>query len=259
MNVPADSSSTSNVCSTYQPSTVVPGRCHDVTSTYTVDGVPTTSTYQSCDYTYGPPTSSCSDVTTSKTWYGCAGSRNYPLNTLDQDYATPVPGIMNVSCPTEVTPLTNQKDAVTNAIAAMTVTGNTYIPAGLMWGWATLSRDAPYDQAQDTVNGQPVRKFLVLMTDGFNTLSPTIPYDGAHFGSDTALSNTYTQELCTNIKAKKITVYTVAFAVTDTSIKSILQGCASSANNYFDASNASELHDAFQKIAEDFSPLRLTQ
>ena len=141
----------------------------------------------------------------------------------------------------------------------MSTTGNTYIPAGLMWGWATLSKNAPYDQAEDAINGQKVRKIMVLMTDGFNTLSPTVPHNGSHFGSDTAQSNTYTQELCSNIKAQKVTIYTVAFDVTDANIKSILESCASSPGNYFDASNASELQEAFEKIAADFSPLRLTR
>jgi Mg-chelatase subunit ChlD len=259
MSVPPDTSTTQNVCSTYQEPAVVPGSCRDMTGSYLVDGVPTSYTYQQCDYTYGPPTTQCNDVTTETKWYGCAGSRAYPLNTLDQDYSNPVPGVMNVSCPTEVTPLTDQRDTVKNAISAMSTTGNTYIPAGLMWGWATLSKNAPYDQAEDAINGQKVRKIMVLMTDGFNTLSPTVPHNGSHFGSDTAQSNTYTQELCSNIKAQKVTIYTVAFDVTDANIKSILESCASSPGNYFDASNASELQEAFEKIAADFSPLRLTQ
>lgn len=259
MSVPNDTSTTQNVCSTYQQPTVVPGSCHDVAVTYMIDGVPTPSTYQQCDYTYGPPVTTCGDQTTTTKWYGCAGSRAYPLNTLDQDYSTPVPGIMNVSCPNEITPLTNQKNDVKNAISAMSVTGNTYIPSGLMWGLATLSKDAPYDQSEDVVNGQKVRKIMVLMTDGFNTLSMTDPYDGSHRGSDTTQANAYTQELCTNIKAQKITVYTVAFEVTDSNIKTILQGCASSGDKYFSAANGSELQEAFAKIAADMAPLHLTQ
>lgn len=259
MSVPPDTTTTQNICSTYQQPTLVDGSCHDVSGTYLVDGIPTPYTTQQCDYTYGPPTTQCNDVTTQTKWYGCAGSRAYPLNTLDQDYSTPVPGVMNVSCPTEVTPLTNQADTVKAAISAMSTTGNTYIPSGLMWGLASLSKDAPYDQGQDVINGQQVRKIMVLMTDGFNTLSPTVPHDGSHFGSDTAQANTYTQELCSNIKAKKVTIYTVAFDVADANIKSILQTCASSPGNYFDASDASELQNAFEKIAANFSPLRLTQ
>ena len=259
IKVSPDSTKTQNVCSTAPAQTTVPGSCHDVTYNYTVDGIPKTGTTQQCQYTAGPNTTQCGDVTTTETWSGCAGSRAYPLNTLDQDYSKKVPGVLNASCPTEVTPLTNQKSTVTAALNAMTAVGETYIPAGLMWGWATLSSQAPYDQSEDVKKGQKTRKIMVLMTDGFNTLSPTVPYDGTHWGTDTTQSNTYTTELCTNIKNSQIEIYSVAFEVTDQAVKSILQNCASSANNFFDASDPQSLQDSFDKIAADFSPLRLSR
>jgi Flp pilus assembly protein TadG len=259
MSVPPNTTTTQNVCQTVQQPTEVPGSCRQVSYNYTQDGVPMTGTTTQCDYTYGPPVNQCSDVTTTTVWNGCAGSRNYPLNVRDQDYGTRVPGIMNAWCPTEITALTNQKDTAKSAIDAMVATGNTYIPAGLMWGWATLSKDAPYDEAQDTLNGKKVRKIMVLMTDGFNTLSPTMPYDGTHWWSDTAYSNQLTSELCTNIKAAKIELYTVAFEVTDATIKTILENCASDPGNFYDAADPQALESAFEKIAADFSPLRLTR
>jgi Flp pilus assembly protein TadG len=259
MSVPADTSTTTNVCQDVQPATVVPGSCHDVSYGYVQDGVPMTGTSTQCDYTYGPPVHQCSDVTNTTTWNGCAGSRNYPLNVKDENYATKVPGIMNVWCPNEITALSNQKDTVKAAINAMNATGNTYLPAGLMWGWATLSKDAPYAEAEDVKDGQNVRKIMVLMTDGFNTLSPTVPYDGTHWGSDTVKANALTAELCANIKAAKVEIYSVAFEVTDATIKSVLENCASNPSNFYDAADPTALHNAFEKIAADFSPLRLTR
>ncbi len=259
MSVPANTTTTQNICYDAQVPVLVDGSCRDVTYNYTADGKPMTSTYTQCDYTYGPPDMQCSDSTWTNSWNGCAGSRNYPLNVLDQDYATKVPGIMDVSCPTELTPLSNDKATAHAAIDAMYATGDTYIPAGLMWGWAALSKSAPYEEAEDFKNGQKVRKIMVLMTDGFNTLSPTVPYDGTHRGTDTASSNALTTELCTNIKAANIEIYTVAFEVTNDDIKAILQGCASSPGNFYDAANAQALDIAFEQIAADFSPLRLTR
>ena len=259
MSVPPDTSTTVNVCQDVQQATVIPGSCHDVTYNYIQDGVPMTGTSNQCDYTYGPPVHQCSDVTTTTTWNGCAGSRDYPLNVKDENYTVKVPGIMDTWCPNEMTALSNQKDTVKAAIGAMAATGNTYIPAGLMWGWATLSIDAPYDEAENTKDGQKVRKIMVLMTDGFNTLSPTVPYAGTHWGNDTVKANTLTSELCANIKAAKIEIYTVAFEVTDATIKSVLENCASDASNFYDASDATALGLAFEKIAADFSPLRLTR
>jgi len=225
MSVPIDTSTTTNVCQDVREATVVPGSCHDVSYTYTQDGQQKTATTQQCEYTYGPPVNQCSDVTTTETWNGCAGSRDYPLNVKDENYSERVPGVMNVWCPNAITPMSNQKDTAKAAIDAMYATGNTYIPAGLMWGWATLTSQAPFEEAQDTVNGKSVRKIMVLMTDGFNTISPTLPYNGYHWGYDTAKANEYTTELCTNAKAANIEIYTIAFEVTDETIKSVLQGC----------------------------------
>jgi hypothetical protein len=47
--------------------------------------------------------------------------------------------------------------------------------------------------------------------------------------------------------------------VTDPAIKQILEDCASASNKYFDAANADDLKMAFEKIAADFAPLRLTR
>ena len=260
MSVPADTSTTQNICRDVQSQTVVPGSCHDVTYNYTQDGVPKVGTYTHCDYTYGPPVNQCSDETTTVEWHGCAGSRDYPWNVKDENYAIKkVPGIMNAWCPNEITPLTNQAATAKTAIDDMFATGNTYIPAGLMWGWTTLSPAAPFDQAEDTKDGKKVRKIMVLMTDGYNTLSPTVPYDGTHSGNDTALANKYTAKLCENIKAQKIEMYTVAFQVNDVAVKSILENCASDGSHFQDAGNESALLPAFEKIAADFSPLRLAR
>jgi Mg-chelatase subunit ChlD len=259
ISVPADSTTTGpQVCEMVSPVTGT-SNCHDVTSTYLNDGVPTTYTQQTCDYTYGPPVNQCYTPTSTTTWNGCVGSRNYPLDTLDEQYTTKIVGLPNTSCPSEITALTNDKSLLNSQISNMVASGETYIPAGLMWGWRVLSKDAPYDQAKgygELVNGQPTTKLMVLMTDGQNTLSPTYP---AHDGNDTVLANKLTAEVCTNIKAKGIQIYTVAFAVTDANIKSILQSCASGPGKYFDAGNAEQLKTSFNEIAKDFSPLHLTR
>ncbi len=258
MSVGLDGSSTQNVCEDIEPATVVPGRCQDVDVNYDDDGKKKKKKKNQCDYTYGPPVNQCSDVTTTTAWNGCAGSRAYPLNVQDGSYSSKVPGVLDVSCHGEITPLTNQKDTAKTAIDAMWASGNTYLPAGLIWGLATLSSEAPYNQAQTAVNGNKVRKIMVLMTDGENTISPSGAADGRHDATDTAQANMYTSELCTNIKAAKVEIYTVAFEVNDPTIKQILEDCASASNKYFDAANASDLSVAFEKIAADFAPLRLT-
>ena len=259
MSVAADSTVTEpEVC--YQNTPVIgQSNCRTQTATATNDGVPYTYTYEVCDYQYGPPEQVCYTPTTTLTWNGCAGSRNYPLETLDESYETPIPGVMNAACPSEITPLTNDTGLLDSQIGSMIATGETYIPSGLIWGWRTLSKHAPFEEAKgygEAVGGERIRKFLVLMTDGKNTLSPTYP---AHTGNDTAQADQLSLEICNNIKAKGIEIYTVAFDVPDQSAKDMLQSCASSPSNFFDAHDGAELTESFRNIAQDFNPLRLTQ
>lgn len=258
MSVPADSSENKESCG-YTSPVIGTSNCRMETFTGYNDGVPYTYQSQVCDYQYGPEEYQCTPYVETSTWTGCAGSRDYPLDTLDEQYGTPVPGVMNNTCGSELSPLSNDKDALKSQVDAFVATGETYIPAGLFWGWTTLSKEVPFNQARgygEKVGGNPVRKILVLMTDGANTMSPNYPY---HWGNDATQSNTLTAELCTNIKAKGIETFTVAFEVTDQATKDLLKDCATSSTNFFDASDSTQLEMAFQSIAKDFTPLRLAQ
>lgn len=258
MSVPADSSTQKQWCRDESPVTSTTN-CRMETVNTTQDGMPHSYSHEVCDHTYGAPVYTCSDYIDTDVWNGCAGSRDYPLDTLDEQFGTPVPGVMDAACGAEVTSLTNDTGKLNSEINSLIATGDTYIPAGLMWGWSLLSKEAPYNQGSgygEKVDGKPVQKIMVLMTDGFNTLSPIYP---EHTGGDTTQSNTLTQELCTNIKAKDIKVYTVAFEVANNAIKGVLEGCATHPSMFFDATDAGELAAAFRDIAKDFSPLRLAK
>ncbi|MBL8551060.1 MAG: TadE/TadG family protein [Hyphomonadaceae bacterium] len=80
----------------------------------------------------------------------------------------------NMGCPTPITPLTNAsgRNTVLNAIAAMQHWngGGTDQVEGLAWGWRVLSPGAPFTEGRPYNDpSNPVRKVLVLMTDGENT------------------------------------------------------------------------------------------
>ena len=196
MSVPLDSSSTQEVCNDNYQDVIGTSNCRDETFSGDRDGVPYSYTAQVCDYQYGPPYRKCWDSTTSTAWYGCAASRPYPLDTQDQDYGTPFPGAVNVMCGDPLLPLPNDIDALKARIAAISTFGNTYIPAGLLWGWNTLSKSEPFTEAVEygeRINGVPVEKALVLMTDGANTRSPDYAAN-YHWGSDVALANARTAD-----------------------------------------------------------------
>ncbi len=251
MSVPNDTSTTANVCYANAP-LISQTNCSTQTATGYNDGVPFTYQYQQCTNTYGTPVTTCGPQTVTSTWNGCAGSRTYPLD--DSAAVTsgqPVPGVMDVWCGAEVLRLTNDRSAVDNAIAGLSAGGETFIPAGLLWGWRTLSPEAPY---ADATSSTAARKVMVLMTDGANTRSPNYP---DHEGYDATQANTLMAETCTAIKAAKITVYTVAFNVTDQAAKDRLTACASSAAQFFDAPSASDLKTAFGKIGQAMAAIYL--
>ncbi len=255
MSVPADGTTTqSNVCTTYSPVTGT-SNCQTKTATGYNDGVPYTYTYQDCQYTYGPPVTTCGPQTTTSTWNGCVGSRNHPLeNDATIASGQPAPGVMNVWCGSELLRLTKDRAKIDDTIAALAAAGDTFIPSGLIWGWRAISPDAPYADATAYTGATVARKAIVLMTDGFNTRSPNYP---DHEGSDANQANTLMAQTCAAIKAKKIALYTVAFNVTDQAAKDRLSACASSPSQFFDAPNAAQLTASFQKIGQTMAAMYL--
>ncbi len=197
----------------------------------------------------------------SYTFHGCVGSRNYPDNVQDQNYsADPVPGLMNITCPSEITDLTTDKNTLETAVDALYASGYTYIGAGLTWGWRMVSPDAPLTQGisySDMVTKKlKTKKFVILMTDGENTRAPSYP---KHDSTSNSLANNLTQTICTNIKASKIEIFTVAFQVTDATTLNMLRTCATSNSYAFDAKDSNALVSAFQSISNQISQLRLAE
>ena len=254
-----------------------------------IDGVPSMCSggteYYNCDVVPNPNYGNCNDDRV-KTydWKGCMAARPHPLNVQDQDYGTGVPGLMmtwqHCNNITPVERLTSSKATITAAIEGMQAdrTG-TNIPVGLAWGWRALSNIAPFtDGSPDDDNA--IKRVIVLMTDGSNTVKPRKRnatdndiknHDGevwdhptttnaATSAANALVSNGLTEELCTNIKAKEIMVFTIAFDVTEGSdIEALMQGCAGNGGKYFDADDAVALGEAFKEIGLSLLNLRLSQ
>ncbi|WP_165842815.1 TadE/TadG family type IV pilus assembly protein [Phenylobacterium deserti] len=172
--------------------------------------------------------------------------------------------------------LTNDYASVKTAINAMTAVGETNIPLGLMWGWHTLSPNMPLANGK-AYETKDLRKIIILMTDGDNTFTTRgennksfyhgfgyiwqemlgIGAGASNTQRTTALNNRLSQ-LCTNIKNKKIIVYTVRVEVT-TGSSTLLQNCASSPDKFYDVQNASGLGAAFDQIAASIQNLRISK
>ena len=235
------------------------------------DGVPyqTTCTRSiNCRTTpVDPPQRSCpAPYTNHYRFQGCIGSPAYPKNVTDNDPSRRYPGFLNLSCGSEITPLTANRGQLTSAVATLQASGETYIPAGLAWGFNALSKATPlteagkYDRAGPNIKP---RKVLVLMTDGQNTKLMNAS-NGRHDASPAAgqrakQADDYTAELCRNIKAENIELFTVAFDVDDATTKSMLKKCATDSRHYFDAQDSAALLRAFNDIAEALQNLYIAR
>ena len=257
MDVPDDYSTTTNQCwdtypnATYSNPVQRSGTCYN-------DGVPYSCSWDNClGYTQQGTYQVCPSAV-NHTWNGCVGSRAYPTDvSANADQATagnPIPALIDYWCSTPLQRLTSNQALVQTAINNLNASGETYIAPALLWGWRVLSPHTPY--ADGAAYNSRTRKYLVLMTDGFNTHSPNYP---DHEGTDTTTANTLTAQTCTQIKAKGIKIFSVAFQVTDTTIKGILQNCASSTSGYYDSASAADLQAAFQSIGNAITQVRIVQ
>lgn len=66
-------------------------------------------------------------------------------------------------------------------------------------------------------------------------------------------------QVCSNAKAADITIYTVAFNVSDSATLDLLTACASQPPYAYTAETADELVAAFKQIASSLSHLRLAK
>lgn len=154
-----------------------------------------------------------------------------------------------------VTPLTSDASALTTQLNAMTPVRLTNIALGLEMGWHLVSNNQPFTQGAPYGNRQ-LKKFIVLLTDGAQTVGGWGP-GGAH---SIAQADMNTEALCSAIKAKGITMITVAFDLADAATRTRLQNCASGPELYFDAATNTDLATAFENITSALiTPVHLVE
>lgn len=191
-------------------------------------------------------------------WDGCVGSRNRRLRNVVELRGEAIPAVDGIQCTSELQPLTKNLNKARKTISDMTAVGWTYMPAGLMWGLRTLEPEAPFTEASRAQkNVTSVDRVLVLMSDGDNTVR-VVNNGPLHKGEDNgSQADALTADICETVKDKNITVYTIAYEINSTSTRRLLENCASSSRNFFDARDASDLEEAFEQIGNELSSLRL--
>lgn len=173
-----------------------------------------------------------------------------------------------------LTPLTNDKDLLLSDINAMNASGVTHIPVGLAWGWRVISPEAPFTEGRE-YNDPDVDKAVILLTDGSNVLGTASNHNRSRYtsygyvrrgrlgttdaGAAQDRLDPKTAEICENIKAEGVRLYTITFKVSDTETQELMEECATSSALYFDSPSNEELETIFQAIARDLSNLRLSK
>jgi Flp pilus assembly protein TadG len=200
--------------------------------------------------------SSCADaigVWTPKNhsqWNGCVMDRdqnNDVLNTATTagSPATQYRAHQATACPASMMTLSYDWTALNSKIDAMTPTGNTNVTIGLQMAWQTLSPVAPFNAP---VAAPDLDKVLIVLTDGTNTQN--------RWTSSSTAIDARTQKACDNAKADNIKIYTIR--VIDGNA-TLLNGCASKPDMYYEVQQAAQLNSVFSSIAQNLANLRIAK
>ncbi len=183
--------------------------------------------------------------------------------------------------------MTATKSTLTSTVSGLTALGDTNLHEGMMWGWRTLSPNAPFadGRAYDKSANASNKKILVLMTDGYNNWSPVsntwgqslyealgyftlangrLPSGNQNVTNLTqsrAALDELTSEACTNAKAQGIEIYTVGFSTSsdpiDTQGQNLLKACATDDQHAFIANDGTSLVSVFNAIGIGLGKLRI--
>jgi hypothetical protein len=154
-----------------------------------------------------------------------------------------------------------RRNTLRSAVDGLAAVGGTAGHIGTAWGWYLLSPNWTSVWPNDSdprPYGTDVVKAVLLMTDGaFNT-----SYKNGNMNStdvSAAGSSPYqAMQLCSNMKAAGIMVYSVAFQ-SPPAAEALLRACASSPADYYDATTAADLKSNFRDIADKLTSLRISR
>jgi len=203
----------------------------------------------------------------------------------------------NLGCGPAITSLQPNKTDVLNAIAGMAPwsRGGTMGNLGLAWGWRVLSPNWRAKWGGNTPAALPMDyntpmmdKVVVMLTDGVNEwydypgfapgcagVSKPCSFPDADYtaygrlsegrlgttnnATATSTINTRMTSLCSAMKAKGITIYTIVLQENDTATQNLYRNCASKPEYFFPSPTSADLAGIFQTIATQLSNLRLAQ
>lgn len=182
----------------------------------------------------------------------------------------------NRSCATPIAPLTQDLASLKTAIDKMTFWNGsgTNVSEGLAWGRRVLSPEQPYDQGQP-FSDPLVSKTVVVFTDGTNEVfGSSGTFNKSDYGAYAFLAdgragttdkgravtqvNTWTQEMCTALKAQDVQIFTILLGADSGANRTLYSRCASKPEYYFPTNDAAKLKGIFGSIADTIAQLQFT-
>jgi Flp pilus assembly protein TadG len=188
-------------------------------------------------------------------WKGCIIDRSQDYDTLDTapDGTTAKKFPASSRCDTSlatVLPLTDIMgtgyNTLKDKIDDMEPSGYTNVTIGLAWAWHTLTSNVPFTGG--LAPKPDLDKVIILLTDGDNTLN--------RWSDSSSSIDNRTKAACANVKAANIKLYTVRVINGNTSL---LQGCATKPDMFYNVQNASQLNNVFTSIAQNLANLRIAK
>lgn len=211
-------------------------------------------------------------------WHGCVLAEDYPEDTRDDFsgnwdmYRWDVSGCPyyyyycrptnnpNYICPdSPIVPMTSDQDELIDAIDDMSADGYTLGNYGMVWGWRTISPEAPFTEGA-AYDDERWRKAVIMMTDGNNTMHWAYTAYGKSWDnsiSPTTLNNRFA-DICENMKDEGIMIYTVTFTSgISEGTKNYYRECATDETKYYDAPSQDDLVEVFENISRELSNLHI--
>lgn len=170
----------------------------------------------------------------------------------------------NTGCPhASIMPISSDQTALLAHVDRMQAEGNTLGNIGMAWGARLISPEPPFTEGNPW-DSEYWKKAIIMMTDGDNTLNGT--YSSYWFTNKNNMSatkfDTRFSETCEDLKDKGVLIYTIVFSQgggVSTATKNRYQACATSEEQYIEATDADALQDAFEQIARELSNLHIKQ
>ncbi|MEC9369612.1 MAG: pilus assembly protein TadG-related protein [Pseudomonadota bacterium] len=163
----------------------------------------------------------------------------------------------NYDCPrSQVQPLTDNRRVLHRAIDRLDAGGYTAGHLGAAWAWYLVSPAWagiwPGESTPAPYGSKRLVKAVVLMTDGeFNT--------SYRNGRANRTSDEQARNICDEMKARDVVVFTIGFDLKETAAIRTLEDCASSDRHHYLAADGEALRKAFLDIGVKLTNLRISQ